>query len=260
MTTNARTLEFMVEMRCERCVESVREAIEGVDGTIAVEVSLRANTATATTTANARAVTDAVEARGHKIRLIGQGSAMSREVEEEAFGEALAKALGTDVRTLRQSLACVGEFKGETYGHGDVAGTVRFVQASEEVVLVEISLSGLRPNARAAVTVRECGDLTRGVDSCGGAYGGDAGVVAVVDVDANGRAEMPSTILNSGFKCWDIIGRGVAVHATEDAGDARGAVASVLARSAGVGANHKKLCQCDGTVIWESGEDFLKVL
>ena len=79
------------------------------------------------------------------------------------------------------------------------------------------------------------------------------------DGDANGRAEMPSTILNSGFKCWDIIGRGVAVHATEDAGDARGAVASVLARSAGVGANHKKLCQCDGTVIWESGEDFLKV-
>ena len=82
MATTARTLEFMVEMRCERCVESVREAIEGVDGTIAVEVSLRANTATATTTANARAVTDAVEARGHKIRLIGQGSAMSREVEE----------------------------------------------------------------------------------------------------------------------------------------------------------------------------------
>ena len=33
----------------------------------------------------------------------------------------------------------VGEFKGEKYGHGDVAGTVRFVQASEEVVLVEIS-------------------------------------------------------------------------------------------------------------------------
>ena len=220
MATNARTLEFMVEMRCERCVESVREAIEGVDGTIAVEVSLRANTATATTTASAgAAVTDAVEARGHKIRLIGQGSAMSREVEEEAFGEALAEALGTDVRTLRQSLACVGEFKGEQYGHGDVAGTVRFVQASEEVVLVEISLSGLRPNGRAAVTVRECGDLTRGVDSCGGAYGGDAGVVAVVDVDANGRAEMPSTILNSGFKCWDIIGRGVAVHATEDAGE-----------------------------------------
>ena len=89
--------------------------------------------------------------RAVQIRLIGQGSAMSK-VEEEAFGEALAEALRTDVRTLRQSLAC-GEFKGEQYGHGDVAGTVRFVQASEEVVLVEISLSGLRPNGRAAVTV-----------------------------------------------------------------------------------------------------------
>jgi len=257
--TAARRLEFMVEMRCERCATSVREATEAVDGTLSVETSLGTNTVEVVTTATARAVSDAIEARGYKVRLIGQGSA-TRGHEDEAFGEALARALGTDVRTLRQSLACVGEFKGRAYGHGDVAGTVRFVQASEEVLLAEITLSGLRPNARVAVTVREWGDLTRGVESCGGAYGGDAGVVAVVDVDANGRADMPSTILNSQLKCWDLIGRGVAVHATEDAGDSTGAVASVLARSAGVGANHKKLCQCDGTVIWEAGEDFLPVV
>ena len=70
---------------------------------------------------------------------------------------------------------------------------------------------------------------------------------------------MPSTILNSGFKCWDIIGRGVAVHATEDAGRRARRGGERLGAKRGVGANHKKLCQCDGTVIWESGEDFLKV-
>jgi hypothetical protein len=32
-------------------------------------------------------------------------------------------------------------------------------------------------------------------------------------------------------------------------------VAAVLARSAGVGENLKKVCQCDGTVIWESSPD-----
>ena len=36
-------------------------------------------------------------------------------------------------------------------------------------------------------------------------------------------------------------------------------MAAVLARSAGVGENMKMLCQCDGTVIWESSpDDFFK--
>ena len=34
-----------------------------------------------------------------------------------------------DLRTLRQSLAAVSEFKGESWGHRDVVGVVRFVQA-----------------------------------------------------------------------------------------------------------------------------------
>jgi copper chaperone for superoxide dismutase len=67
---------------------------------------------------------------------------------------------------------------------------------------------------------------------------------------------MPSTMLSSELKAWDVIGRSVAVYAAAD-GDTTGAVCAVLARSAGVGANHKKLCQCDGTIIWEAGEDFL---
>ena len=33
-----------------------------------------------------------------------------------------------DLRTLRQSLAAVAEFKGETWNHGSVVGVVRFVQ------------------------------------------------------------------------------------------------------------------------------------
>jgi len=33
-----------------------------------------------------------------------------------------------DLRTLRQSLAAVAEFKGESWNHGHVVGVVRFVQ------------------------------------------------------------------------------------------------------------------------------------
>lgn len=45
------------------------------------------------------------------------------------FNEQLAQQLGMDLRTLRQSLAAVSEFKGESWGHCDVVGIVRFVQA-----------------------------------------------------------------------------------------------------------------------------------
>jgi copper chaperone for superoxide dismutase len=59
---------------------------------------------------------------------------------------------------------------------------------------------------------------------------------------------------------WDIIGRSLAVHDGGVAGAAGGA-AAVLARSAGVGENLKRVCQCDGTVIWESSpDDFTPVM
>ena len=81
-------------------------------------------------------------------------------------------------------------------------------------------------------------------------------MIGIVVADESGSATMPSTMLSSELKAWDVIGRSVAVYASAD-DDKAGAVCSVLARSAGVGANHKKLCQCDGTIIWEAGEDFL---
>jgi copper chaperone for superoxide dismutase len=41
---------------------------------------------------------------------------------------------------------------------------------------------------------------------------------------------------------------------TEDKSD-KGLTAAVIARSAGVGENYKKICTCDGTIIWESSNN-----
>lgn len=49
----------------------------------------------------------------------------------------------------------------------------------------------------------------------------------------------------------DLIGRSIVVYETENKFDS-GIAAAVLARSAGVGENYKKLCTCDGVTIWES--------
>ena len=105
--------------------------------------NLSANTVrvVATAAASADDVAAAVTAAGHKCRLVGQGAL-------ESFGEDLAARLGTNLRTLHQSLAAVAEFKGETYGHGSIAGVVRFVQVDEETCVVEGRVSGLEPGAR----------------------------------------------------------------------------------------------------------------
>jgi copper chaperone for superoxide dismutase len=54
---------------------------------------------------------------------------------------------------------------------------------------------------------------------------------------------------------WDLIGRALVVYDGHE-GQSPGAtaVAAVIARSAVAGDNTKKVCACDGTLIWESGD------
>jgi len=248
----ARSLEFMVEMSCGKCVASVERACAAVPGVEAVVANLSANTVrvVATAAASADDVAAAVTAAGHKWRLVGQGAL-------ETFGEDLAARLGTNLRTLHQSLAAVAEFKGEAYGHGSIAGVVRFVQVDEETCVVEGRVSGLEPGGAYAVTVRAFGDVTRGVESVGDVWE-NGGELGVLEADASGDGVVASRVVDARLKVWDIIGRAVAVAPeTTSADEARG-VAAVLARSAGMGDNLKQQCACDGTVIWESSHDDFK--
>lgn len=81
------------------------------------------------------------------------------------------------------------------------------------------------------------------------------GDLGTLEVDEKGKAFF------SGFKeqlrVADLIGRSIVVYDTEDKSDP-GLAAAVIARSAGVGENYKKLCTCDGTTIWEATDkDFV---
>ncbi|KAK8618112.1 hypothetical protein V6N13_115985 [Hibiscus sabdariffa] len=61
--------------------------------------------------------------------------------------------------------------------------------------------------------------------------------------------------LNGGTaKESSLIGRSIAVHEIEDRSDP----GTVIAPTAGVGENYKKICACDGTTIWEATDkDFV---
>ena len=152
-------------MSCGKCVSGVEAACASVPGVEAVVATLATNTVRVVARdANADAISAAVENAGYNCRLIGQG-------DVDVFGEELAARLGTNLRTLHQSLAAVAEFKGRVYGHGDVTGVVRLVQVDERVSLIEGSLEGLTPGNHTLV-IHEYGDTTRGVHSVGPAWPG----------------------------------------------------------------------------------------
>ena len=263
-------LQFMVEMSCGKCVAAVESAVAAVAGVEAVTAALDTNTVRVVARLQqSDDVIHAITQKGYKCRLIGSG-------DVEGFGEDLAVRLGTDLRTLRQSLAAVAEFKGEVYGHGDVAGVVRFVAVNESTCLVEGAVQGLVPHGKYAVTVRTYGDTTRGVASTGGVFhcenenedGSEDGVdgsgatpagdLGTVTADANGKATIPSRVVDSRLKVWDVIGRSLAIVEVSGDGEKIPGAAAVLARSAGVGENLKRVCHCDGTVIFESTPDDFK--
>ena len=62
------------------------------------------------------------------------------------------------------------------------------------------------------------------------------------------------TQLRSRAQVWDVIGRALVVYEHAELGSAGANVAAVIARSAVAGDNTKKICACDGTVIWAAGD------
>ena len=255
----AREIEFMVEMRCGKCVEKVERSVLSLPGVIQVSASLGTNTVRVLATSSVKTVEEKIASTGYKTRLIGQGNV-------ELFNERLAERLGMDLRTLRQSLAAVAEFKGEAYQHKSCKGVVRFVQVNEETATFEADVLGLEKGKKYKLRVRMYGDTTRGVESCGEVYttkenekqeeilGELCAVQAMEDGSIKASLQLPKT-----FFVWDIIGRALCIEevvvGNEEEEDKGLRVAAVLARSAGVGENLKKVCQCDGTVIWESSPD-----
>lgn len=77
------------------------------------------------------------------------------------------------------------------------------------------------------------------------------GQLATIVADANGRArlqlEAPLITVD------DIIGRSVVVRnaASQTAAEQQRVACAVVARSAGVAQNPKRICACDGSTIWE---------
>ncbi|GAB2300926.1 hypothetical protein Dimus_034961 [Dionaea muscipula] len=226
--------EYMVDMKCEGCVNAVKNKLETIEGVKRVDVDLSNQVVRILGTTSVKSMTDALAQTGRKARLIGQG------VPEDFLVS-----------------AAVAEFKGP-----DVFGVVRLAQVNMELARIEANFSGLSPGKH-GWSINEYGDLTTGATSTGNIYNPTnqrnvteaVGDLGTFDADDKGEAFYSGT--KPKLKIVDIIGRAIAVYETEDKSDS-GITAAVIARSAGVGENYKKLCTCDGTTIWEAtNQDFV---
>eukprot|EP00262_Sarcandra_glabra_P016695 TRINITY_DN5525_c0_g3_i1.p2 TRINITY_DN5525_c0_g3~~TRINITY_DN5525_c0_g3_i1.p2 ORF type:complete len:321 (-),score=50.15 TRINITY_DN5525_c0_g3_i1:1493-2455(-) len=220
--------EFMVDMKCDGCVSAVKNKLVVLDGIKSVDVDLTNQVVRVLGTLPVKTMVDALEQTGRKARLIGQGSPEDFLIS-----------------------AAVAEFKGPF-----IFGVIRFAQVNMELARIEASFSGLSPGKH-GWAINEFGDLTKGAASTGKVFNptnqiilkeplGDLGTL---DVHETGEAYFSGA--KQMLRVADLIGRSIVVYETEAKSDP-GIAAAVIARSAGVGENYKKICTCDGTTIWES--------
>ncbi|WOL07515.1 copper chaperone superoxide dismutase [Canna indica] len=219
--------EFMVDMKCEGCVSAVKNNLLKLDGIKNVDVDLNNQVVRVLGSLPVKTMEDALIQTGRNARLIGQGNPNDFLIS-----------------------AAVAEFKGPV-----IYGVVRLAQVSMELARIEASFSGLSPGKH-AWTINEYGDLTEGAASTGKVFNtsnhisetplGDLGTL-----EALGTGEANFSGSTKMIKVADLIGRSIVVYETEDK-SVPGIAAAVIARSAGVGENYKKLCTCDGVTIWES--------
>ncbi|TXG47154.1 hypothetical protein EZV62_026448 [Acer yangbiense] len=208
--------EYMVDMKCEGCVNTVKNKLQTVNGIKNVEVDLS----------------------NQVVRILGCSS------------------VKTMTEALEQTGRKVAEFKGP-----DIFGVVHFAQVNMELARIEANFYGLSPGKH-GWSINEFGDLTNGAASTGKVYNPTSiaakeplGDLRTLEVDDKGEAFFSG--VKEKLRVADLIGRSIVVYGSEDKSDS-GVTAAVIARSAGVGENYKKICSCDGTTIWESNNnDFI---
>ncbi|XP_048480189.1 copper chaperone for superoxide dismutase [Plutella xylostella] len=156
----------------------------------------------------------------------------------------------------------------------NIMGVIRFTETAHGM-LADGTVAGL--SGTHGLHVRETGDLSQGCSSLGPHYNPHgaphgppaapaaarhAGDLGNITADETGTARF--TVVDSLLKISDIIGRSIAVTERPDDfgtgdsasskidGNSGPAIAcGIIARSAGIFQNPKRVCACDGVVVWD---------
>lgn len=160
-----------------------------------------------------------------------------------------------------------------------INGVVRFTVPPDDVqggCVVDGVVDGLAPGYH-GIHIHECGDISNGCESLGKHYNPrntrhgspdnsadqrHAGDLGNIEADASGRATFRFT--DKLVEVGDIIGRSIVItehaddfgcgnneHSLIDGNSGARLACGIIARSAGIFQNFKKICACDGVTIWD---------
>ncbi|XP_034838969.1 copper chaperone for superoxide dismutase [Maniola hyperantus] len=175
-----------------------------------------------------------------------------------------------------ESQSAVAMISSQSCCKSQVLGVIRFQQSTAGPLVGDGSVHGLTPGLH-GLHVRHTGDLSMGCESLGEHYnpynsphGGPndpadkrhAGDLGNIIADEEGRATF--RIVDELLQIREIVGRSIAVTERRDDlgrgcsltskidGDSGMPVAcGIIARSAGIFQNPKRICACDGVVVWD---------
>jgi copper chaperone for superoxide dismutase len=192
-------------------------------------------------------------------------------IENEYKSQALLRGMGSMSNELYKkygTIAAVSIISNYDNRPKPIRGVIRFVQLDEENCAIDGTIDGLS-TGKYALGICEYGDLTKGCESIGTLYNPInkenyvssnlrkyAGDLGSISSDSSERASF--RLIDNYIKVWDIIGRSACIFERENSGYGRKIACGLVARSAGLFENFKKICLCSGQTVWEEKESLSK--
>ncbi|KAF9935715.1 hypothetical protein BGZ65_003117 [Modicella reniformis] len=261
--------EFAVEMTCQSCVTDVENVLKGVQGVKKYNIDLSEQRVVVEGSAPPSLLSRVLRSTGKTVIVRGSGVAQG-----DHAGAAVC------ILDINQDSPNVITFPDSQKPYG----LVRFLQVDQETCVVDVTVQNLTRGDH-GIHIHEFGDTSEGAAKCGPHFNptnvshgdpetGHVGDLGNITVDENGWGDL--VLESKRIKVWDIIGRSMVVtekaddlgrgthsngssddnrngslNSKEDGGSGKGIICGIIARSAGVFENRKKVCDCSGNTLWE---------
>ncbi|KXS19519.1 Cu,Zn superoxide dismutase-like protein [Gonapodya prolifera JEL478] len=232
-------LEFGVELKCQNCVNSVQAALQSelsAKHIVDLTFSIPDQRVTLSSSLPPSRLVQLIRSSGRSAVLRGSGGVPGSP-------------------TFLGAAVCIFEiFKGARgWAQHNNRGLARLMQVDDTTCAIDVSLDGFPASTVLEVRVHESGDISGGASTTGEPIH----ILGAVTTDEDGRADLVAEV--GSFSVWDVIGRSLVVadKVAEESGRAapEDAVCGVIARSAGLFENTKKVCSCSGMTLWEESRE-----
>ncbi|CAG8717600.1 18570_t:CDS:2 [Dentiscutata erythropus] len=251
--------EYAVNITCDSCVESIKNILTKIPGISRFDIDLKEQSVIVEGTAPPSIVSKQLKETGKTVIVRGQGN-----VNGAHSGAAVCIFEDHTYTPLNSEKATIPLRKPQ--------GLCRLVQIDKDYCLIDVTVQGIPPG-RHGIHIHELGDISAGPSSTGAHYNpdnvahrdiesGHVGDLGNILVDEKGWGDL--VVESRRIKVWDVIGRSMVItHGEDDEGKGNnaqskvdgnsgpGLIAGIIARSAGLFENKKKVCSCSGKTLWE---------